>query len=107
MLFLKTKTRPCYTDEILTLLFPTQSKETEIKKQYNATVGIQNRQYKALGKQIKDTLPKERQREVMRQVKDEQNRKVALLASQYERTMAETVQRLTVSLMSSLFYRFY
>ena len=56
---------------------------------------------------MKDTLPKERQREVMRQVKDEQNRKVALLASQYERTMAETVQRLTVSLMSSLFYRFY
>ena len=43
------------------------------------------------------TLPKERQREVLRQSKEEQMRKIAMLAMQYERTISDMAQQQTVS----------
>lgn len=58
---------------------------------------IQQRQYKQLQKQMVATLPKERQREVVRQTKEEQMRKIAMLAMQYERTIADMAQQQTVS----------
>lgn len=75
-----------------------KSKEGQIKKQYHDTVRIQNRQYKALQKQMVATLPKERQREVLRQSKEEQMRKIAMLAMQYERTISDMAQQQTVKL---------
>ena len=75
---------------------PLQSKELAIKKQYHDTVRIQQRQYKALQKQMMATLPKERQRDVLRQTKEEQMRKIAMLAMQYERTITDMAQQQTV-----------
>ena len=71
--------------------------ESRIKRQYHDTVRVQQRQYKALQKQMIATVPKERHREVMRQTKEEQMRKIAMLALQYERTIADMAQQQTVS----------
>jgi thousand and one amino acid protein kinase len=72
-------------------------KENQIRKQFHDTVRIQTRQYKALEKQMMSTLPKERYREALRQQRDERMRKVAQLHSQYERTIADMLQKQTVS----------
>ena len=74
-----------------------QVSEGQIKRQYHSTVRIQQKQYKALQKQMIATVPKERHREVMRQTKEEQMRKIAMLALQYERTIADMAQKQTVS----------
>lgn len=71
--------------------------ESQIKRQYHNTVRIQQKQYKALQKQMIATVPKERHREVLRQTKEEQMRKIAMLALQYERTIADMAQKQTVS----------
>ena len=73
-------------------------KEVQIKKQYHETVRIQQRQYKALQKQMVATVPKDRHRAVVRQTKEEQMRKIAMLAMQYERTIADMAQQQTVGL---------
>ena len=78
-----------------------QSKELQIKKQYNDTVKIQTRQYKALQKQMVATLPAERKKEILKQSKEEQLRKIAMLAMQYERTIADMAQQQTVIKFSS------
>ncbi len=75
----------------------TQSKELQIKKQYNDTVKIQTRQYKALQKQMVATIPAERKKEILKQNKEDQLRKIAMLAMQYERTIADMAQQQTVS----------
>lgn len=72
----------------------------QIKKQYNDTVSMQERQHKALVKQMKATIPKERQGEILRQHKEEVMRKNAMLALQYERTIADMAQQKTVSPLS-------
>ena len=72
-------------------------KEVQIKKQYHETVRIQQRQYKALQKQMVATVPKDRHRAVVRQTKEEQMRKIAMLAMQYERTISDMAQQQTVS----------
>lgn len=71
-------------------------KENQIRKQFHDTVRIQTRQYKALEKQMLSTLPKERSREAVRQQRDERNRKIAQLHSQYERTITDMLQQQTV-----------
>ena len=68
----------------------------QIKKQFHETVKVQTRQYKALQRQMVSTMPKEKHREVLRQKKEEQMRKMALLATQYERTIADMLQQQTV-----------
>ena len=50
------------------------------------------------------TLPKERQREVLRQSKEEQMRKIAMLAMQYERTISDMAQQQTVSDTEKIVY---
>ena len=84
-----------------------QIKESRIKKQFHDTVKIQQRQYKTLQKQLSATLPKERHKDVLRQTREEQMRKMSMLAMQYERTIAEMLQQqqvhfLTHSLAHSL-----
>ena len=74
-----------------------QCKELQIKKQYNDTVKIQTRQYKALQKQMVASLPAERKKEILKQSKDEQLRKISQLAVQYEKTIADMAQQQTVS----------
>ena len=74
-----------------------QIKETQIRKQFNDTVKIQERQYKSLQKQLLATLPKERHRDELRQTKEEKERKMSMLAMQYERSIAEMLQQQQVS----------
>ena len=74
-----------------------QVKEVQIKKQYHDTVRIQQRQYKQLQRQMVATVPKGRHKEVVKQTKEEQMRKIAMLAMQYERTIADMAQQQTVS----------
>ena len=47
-------------------------------------------------KQLQATLPKDRQRDVLRHTKEEQMRKMSMLAMQYERTINEVLQQQTV-----------
>ena len=80
----------------LSLSLSLQIKEQAIKKQYNDTVRIQHRQYKALEEQVKMAVPRDRHKEVLRQTREERMRKIAMLAMQYERTISEMAQQQTV-----------
>ena len=79
------------------MVFNHQVKESQIKKQFHDTVRIQQRQYKQYQKQIVSTVPKDRYRDLLKQSKEEQMRKIAMLAMQYERTIADMAQQQTVS----------
>uniref|UniRef100_A0A914WVB1 non-specific serine/threonine protein kinase n=1 Tax=Plectus sambesii TaxID=2011161 RepID=A0A914WVB1_9BILA len=69
-----------------------KAKEVQIRKQFRQAVKTQTRQYKALQTQLLQTLPKEEHREMVAKLKDEQKRKLALLADQYESTIGSMVQ---------------
>ena len=79
-----------------------QIKEQAIKKQYNDTVRIQHRQYKALEEQVKMAVPRDRHKEVLRQTREERMRKIAMLAMQYERTISEMAQQQTVRMKKNI-----
>ena len=57
---------------------------------------IQQKQYKSLQKQLTATLPKEKHSDVLGPLKEEQMRKMAHLALQYEKTIDEIYQKQTV-----------
>ncbi|CAD5213969.1 unnamed protein product [Bursaphelenchus okinawaensis] len=59
-------------------------KEQQIRKQFRHTVKVQARQYKVLQQQVQQNAPKSEQKEVVNRLKEEQNRKIAQLAVQYE-----------------------
>ena len=46
------------------------------------------------------SLPAERKKEILKQSKEEQLRKIAMLATQYERTIADMAQQQTVRRLS-------
>ena len=75
-----------------------KQKEVMIRKQFRDTCKIQTRQYKALKAQVLQTTPKEEQKIVIRKLKEEQRRKMALLGEQYEQTIADMLQKQSVSL---------
>lgn len=77
-----------------------KAKELLIRKQYRQAVKTQLRQSKILQAQVLSTVPKEQHREVIAKLKNEQKRKLALLATQYERTIESMVQNQTVKLES-------
>ena len=80
-----------------------QIKETQIRKQFNDTVKIQE---KSLQKQLLATLPKERHRDELRQTKEEKERKMSMLAMQYERSIAEMLQQQQVSIVVYLCFEY-
>merc|ERR1712025_1237182 len=61
-----------------------KQKEILIRKQFRDTCKIQTRQYKALKGQVIQTTPKDEQKGVLKKLKEEQRRKMALLGEQYE-----------------------
>ncbi|VDK29374.1 unnamed protein product [Anisakis simplex] len=71
-----------------------------IRKQYRQAVKTQLRQSKVLQAQVLNSIPKEEHRDMITKLKDEQKRKVAILAGQYETTIESMVQDLTVKLES-------
>ena len=70
----------------------------QIRKQFRETCKIQTRQYKALKSQILQTTGKEEQKTVIKKLKEEQRRKLALLGDQYEQSIAEMLQKQSVSI---------
>ena len=79
-----------------------KQKEVLIRKQFRDTCKIQTRQYKALKSQVVQTTAKDEQKIVLKKLKEEQRRKMALLGEQYEQTIAEMLQKQSVSRTKSL-----
>jgi len=78
-----------------------KQKEMQIRKQFRETCKIQTRQYKALKAQILATTPKDEQKAVIKKLKEEQRRKLALLGEQYEQSIAEMLQKQSIRLDES------
>ena len=74
-----------------------QIKESQIRRQFHDTVKIQERQYKALKQQEMMQTPKSEQKDVVRKMKEDQRRKLAMLGQQYESSIAEMMQQQNVS----------
>ncbi|XP_078393638.1 serine/threonine-protein kinase TAO2-like, partial [Cetorhinus maximus] len=66
-----------------------KSKELQIKKQFQETCKIQTRQYKALRNHLLETTGKSEHKAVLKRLKDEQTRKLAILAEQYDHSINE------------------
>lgn len=73
-----------------------KQKEVLIRKQFRDTCKIQTRQYKALKSQVVQNTAKDEQKIVLKKLKEEQRRKMALLGEQYEQTIAEMLQKQSV-----------
>ncbi|XP_067014995.1 serine/threonine-protein kinase Tao isoform X2 [Anabrus simplex] len=78
-----------------------KQKEMLIRKQFRETCKIQTRQYKALKAQILQTTAKDEQKAVIKKLKEEQRRKLALLGDQYEQSIAEMLQKQSIRLDES------
>ncbi|KAM9853273.1 serine/threonine-protein kinase TAO1 [Aulostomus maculatus] len=66
-----------------------RSKELQIKKQFQDTCKIQTRQYKVLRNHLLETTPKSEHKAVLKRLKQEQHRKLAILAEQYDHSINE------------------
>uniref|UniRef100_A0A8C6PEQ7 non-specific serine/threonine protein kinase n=1 Tax=Nothobranchius furzeri TaxID=105023 RepID=A0A8C6PEQ7_NOTFU len=64
-----------------------KSKELLIKRQFQETCKIQTRQYKALRNHLLENTPKSDHKTVLKRIKDEQTRKLAILAEQYDHSI--------------------
>ncbi|KAL1453767.1 hypothetical protein WDU94_010081 [Cyamophila willieti] len=78
-----------------------KQKEMLIRKQFRETCKIQTRQYKALKAQMLSTATKEDQKTVIKKLKHDQRRKLALLGDQYEQSIAEMLQKQSIRLDES------
>nr|CAD2149827.1 unnamed protein product [Meloidogyne enterolobii] len=77
-----------------------KAKEAIIRKQFRLAVKIQSRQFKAYQAHMLQLVPKEEHKELHIRLKEEQNRKIAALADQYELTIEKMVTEQTVKLDS-------
>lgn len=76
-------------------------KELQIRKQFRETCKIQTRQYKAWKSQVLASTPREDQKAVIKKLKEEQIRKLAILGEQYEQSIAEMLQKQSIRLDES------
>ena len=82
---------------LISLFVLHQAREMHIKKQYRNAIKTQTLQYKALQKQILEKAPKEKHKELTKQLREEKMRKMADLSVQYDQSISEMLQRQTVS----------
>uniref|UniRef100_A0A8C5AJE5 Serine/threonine-protein kinase TAO3 n=1 Tax=Gadus morhua TaxID=8049 RepID=A0A8C5AJE5_GADMO len=66
-----------------------KSLELQIKKQFQDTCKVQTKQYKALRHHQMEVTPKSEHKAVLKALKEEQTRKLAILAEQYEQSINE------------------
>uniref|UniRef100_A0A3P8VY84 non-specific serine/threonine protein kinase n=1 Tax=Cynoglossus semilaevis TaxID=244447 RepID=A0A3P8VY84_CYNSE len=66
-----------------------KAKELQIKKQFQETCKTQTRQYKALRNHLLESTPKSDHKAVLKRLKEEQTRKLAILAEQYDHSINE------------------
>ncbi|XP_034103636.1 serine/threonine-protein kinase Tao isoform X3 [Drosophila sulfurigaster albostrigata] len=69
-----------------------KQKELQIRKQFRETCKTQTKQYKRYKAQVLQTTPKEQQKEVIKQLKEEKHRKLTLLGEQYEQSISDMLQ---------------
>lgn len=74
-----------------------QAMELQIKKQFQDTCKVQTKQYKALRHHQLEVTPKSEHKTVLKALKDEQTRKLAILAEQYEQSINEMMASQAVS----------
>lgn len=74
-----------------------QSKELQIKRQFQETCKIQTRQYKALRNHLLESTPKSDHKTVLKRLKEEQTRKLAILAEQYDHSINDMLSTQAVS----------
>ncbi|KAM8877196.1 serine/threonine-protein kinase TAO2 isoform 2-T2 [Synchiropus picturatus] len=74
-----------------------KSKELQIKRQFQDTCKIQTRQYKALRNHLLENTPKSDHKAVLKRLKDEQTRKLAILAEQYDHSINDMLSTQAVS----------
>ncbi|XP_019871836.2 serine/threonine-protein kinase Tao [Aethina tumida] len=78
-----------------------KQKEMLVRKQFRETCKVQTKQYKALKAQILSTTPRDQQKVIIKKLKEEQRRKLALLGDQYEQSIAEMLQKQCIKLDES------
>lgn len=90
---------PCLTVFFLHLFGTStlQVLELQIKKQFQDTCKVQTKQYKALRHHQTEVTPKAEHKVVLKTLKDEQTRKLAILAEQYEQSINEMMASQAVS----------
>ncbi|XP_073097787.1 LOW QUALITY PROTEIN: serine/threonine-protein kinase TAO1-like [Manis javanica] len=66
-----------------------KSEKLQIKKQFQDTCKIQTRQYKALRNHLRETTPKSERKAVLKRLKREHTRKLAILAEQCDHSIRE------------------
>jgi len=71
-------------------------KEQEIRRQFQDAVKTQQMQYKLHRKCLISKTPKADQKDVIKKLKDDQMRRLAMLAQQYEHSIAEMVEHQNV-----------
>jgi len=81
----------------LSLPLSLQALELQIKKQFQDTCKVQTKQYKALRHHQMEVTPKAEHKAVLKALKDEQTRKLAILAEQYEQSINEMMASQAVS----------
>ncbi|KAG1959018.1 serine/threonine-protein kinase TAO3 [Pimephales promelas] len=75
--------------------------EMQIKKQFQDTCKVQNKQYKALRNHQLEVSPKSDHKAILKSLKEEQTRKLAQLAEQYEQSINEMMASQSVKCTSS------
>ncbi|XP_055008422.1 serine/threonine-protein kinase TAO2-like [Boleophthalmus pectinirostris] len=74
-----------------------KTKELQIKRQFQETCKIQTRQYKALRNHLLESTPKADHKAVLKRLKEEQTRKLAILAEQYDHSVNDMLSTQAVS----------
>ncbi|EDV21721.1 uncharacterized protein TRIADDRAFT_30095 [Trichoplax adhaerens] len=69
-----------------------KTQKDRIKRQFADMVKTQNRQFKSYEKQLLQREPREKHREISKQLKEERNRKMAALEEQYDKTIVDLVE---------------
>lgn len=77
-------------------------KEQEIRRQSQDAVKTQQMQYKLHRKCLISKTPKANQKEVIKKLKDDQMRRLAMLAQQYEHSIAEMVEHQNVCTLHAI-----
>ncbi|XP_015789434.1 serine/threonine-protein kinase TAO1 [Tetranychus urticae] len=78
-----------------------KQKELQIRRQFRETCKTQTRQYKVWKAHVLASTPKEEQKNVIKKLKEEQMRKLAILGEQYEQSIAEMLQKQSIRLDES------
>jgi hypothetical protein len=81
-----------------------QVKEQEIKKQFRDAVKIQQKQYKLLRDAQVAKLSKSEQKEVVKKLKEDQIRRLAMLGQQYDSAFSEMVEHQNVRFKYGCFF---